>query len=122
MVGRASSSASSSPTRIRLPHHFTPRAYQLPMLRAYDSGIRRPVTGWHPRTGKDKTWFNLMVREAGSGRVGNYYYIFPTYAQGKKALWDVVDKDGYRVRDHCPPQLLAGKPNETDMLLRFQRG
>lgn len=92
------------------------------MLRAYDSGIRRLVTVWHRRTGKDKTWFNLMVREAGSGRIGNYYYIFPTYAQGKKALWDAVDKDGYRVRDHCPPQLLAGKPNETDMLLRFQRG
>lgn len=109
-------------TTIRLPHKFTPRHYQLPLLRAYDRGIRRLVIVWHRRTGKDKTWFNLMVREAGTGRVGNYYYIFPTYAQGKKALWKVIDKDGFRVRDHCPPQLLAGKPNESDMLLNFRNG
>jgi hypothetical protein len=80
------------------------------------------VTVWHRRTGKDKSWFNLMVREAATGRVGNYWYVFPTYAQGKKALWEAVDKDGYRVRDHCPPRLLLGKPNETDMQLRFRNG
>lgn len=109
-------------TRIRLPHQFTPRHYQRPLFAAFDRGIRRFLCCWHRRTGKDKAFFNLMVREAASGRVGNYYYVFPTYSQGKKALWEAVDRDGFRVRDHCPPALLTGKPNETDMQLRFRSG
>jgi len=63
-----------------------------------------------------------MVREAATGRVGNYWYVFPSYTQGKKALWDNIDKDGFRVLDHCPPELLKKKPNESDLSLDFKNG
>lgn len=30
-----------------LPHEFTPRDYQLPVLKALDGGINRAVCVWH---------------------------------------------------------------------------
>jgi phage terminase large subunit len=107
-------------TRVRLPHHFTPRAYQLPALEAFDRGIRRVILVWPRRHGKDRTCYNLMVREAATGRVGNYYYVFPTFTEGWRALWDNTD-DGFRVIDHCPPALIAAR-NETRMHLTLKNG
>lgn len=105
-----------------LPHNFIPRAYQQPSLDALlTGGIDRALFIWHRRAGKDKTCFNLMLKKS-QERVGNYYYIFPTYTQGKKALWDAIDKDGFKVRDHCPPDLLAGEPNNTEMKLPLVNG
>jgi len=49
------------------------------------------------------------------GQVGTYYYLFPTYAQGKKILWDGIDRSGFKFLDHFPKELIAGKPNETEM-------
>jgi hypothetical protein len=112
----------AAPPRVRLPHRYDPRPYQLPFFRAFDKGIRRLVTVWHRRAGKDKTAFNLMIREAVTGRVGNYYYVFPSYTQGKKALWDNIDSQGFRVLDHCPRELLKNKPNESELSLDFING
>lgn len=109
-------------TRVRVPHQFTPRPYQVPVFEAFDNGIRRFVMVWHRRAGKDKTAFNLMIREAATGRVGNYWYVFPSFTEGKRALWDNVDSNGMRVLDHCPPELLKKKPNEADLSLDFKNG
>ena len=38
-------------------------------------------------------------------KVGAYYYIFPTYNQGKKILWNGADKEGMKFMDHIPEQL-----------------
>lgn len=111
-----------SPPQLVLPHNFLPRPYQLPVFRAFDRGIRRFCEVWHRRSGKDKTFWNLLIREAGSGRVGNYWYVFPTYTQGRKAIWDAIDKDGFRVRDHAPRSILGRDPNETEMSLTFNSG
>jgi len=54
--------------------------------------------------------------------VGNYYYAFPTYAQGKKAIWEGRGKDGIAYLDHFPKELLDGKPNETAMQVRYKNG
>jgi hypothetical protein len=110
---------SNSPTV--LPHNFTPRAYQRPGWDALTGGIERGLFLWHRRSGKDKTCFNLMLKRS-QERVGNYAYIYPTYRQGKKALWNAIDKDGFKVIDHCPPALLAKPPNETEMLLSLTNG
>lgn len=54
--------------------------------------------------------------------VGNYYYTFPTYAQAKKALWDGRGKDGVKYLDYFPKELLASKPNDTEMKVRYKNG
>lgn len=112
---------SPSDSPIVLPHNFVPRAYQAPLVAAFAAGLQRGLLLWHRRSGKDKTCFNLMVGKA-AARVGNYHYVYPTYRQAKKALWTAIDKDGFKVLDHCPPALLAKEPNETEMLLPLTNG
>lgn len=106
---------------ITLPYKFEPRSYQLPFFKAFDSGMRRLVLVWHRRSGKDKTCLNLIAREMWSD-IGNYYYLFPTYAQAKKAIWEGRGKDGVAYLDHFPVELRDGKPNETEMKIRYKNG
>lgn len=105
-------------TRIRLPHHFDPRDYQLPFWDAMDQGYNRAVCIWHRRAGKDKCFCNFVSREM-MRRVGAYYYIFPTYNQGRKALWENYDRDGFRLLDHFPAPLRFKKPNDSEMALQY---
>src|SRR5688500_15602012 len=110
----------SSMAKISLPHRFTRRPYQEEVAGEILSGrIRRAVKVWHRRAGKDKDDWNLMIEAAGNPdcpifRVGTYFYIFPTYTQGKKVIWDGIDADGLRVRDHIPPELVVST-NATEM-------
>lgn len=112
---------SSSVEKITIPFNYKPRNYQLPILKAADSGIKRIVWVAHRRSGKDKTCINLMAKKM-LERVGIYYYIFPTYNQGRKILWDGIDKDGNRFLDHFPSVLIDGEVNNADMKLRFKNG
>lgn len=106
---------------LTLPYNFKPRDYQLPVFRAMDSGFGRAVLLWHRRAGKDLTVFNVMVKKM-MERVGIYYYFFPTYAQGRKILWDGMDKSGRRFLDYVPKQLFAEEPNNTFMKFRLKNG
>lgn len=54
--------------------------------------------------------------------IGAYYYFFPTYAQGKKALWEGRGKDGVKYIDHFPAELVDGKPNDTEMKIKYKNG
>ncbi len=107
--------------QIQLPHQFQPRSYQLPIFQAFDQGYRRIFQLWHRRSGKDKVDVNLVAREM-QMVVGAYYYFYPTYAQGKKALWEARGKDGVRYLDHFPEQLRDGKPNDTEMKIKYKNG
>lgn len=49
-------------------------------------------------------------------RVGVYYYMLPEYSQARKVMRDAIDKDGFRVIDHVPKEILANK-NEQQMKL-----
>lgn len=110
----------SQEVEITLPHNFTPRAYQLPLLQAMDGGSKRAVIVWHRRAGKDKTCLNLIIKKMYE-QVGTYYYLFPTYNQGKKVLWDGIGKDGKRFIDHFPPELVESK-NETELKIKTKNG
>ena len=105
---------------ITLPHNFTPRPYQLPALRALDSGINRLIACWHRRAGKEKTFINFTAKRAFE-RVGTYFYLFPTYAQAKKVLWQGVDREGFRFRDHFPQELVKSQ-HEQDLRIEFVNG
>lgn len=90
--------------QITIPYKFKPRDYQIPILKALDEGHKRIIQVWHRRAGKEKTDINLVAREI-FRTVGAYYYVFPTYNQGKKILWNGADKEGLRFLDHLPEEL-----------------
>ncbi len=55
-------------------------------------------------------------------KTGIYYYFFPHFSQGRKILWDGIDKAGFRFLDHIPKELIAGNPNSTEMKIRLRNG
>lgn len=106
---------------ISIPHNFKARDYQIPFFEAMAKGCKRACVVWHRRAGKDKTFFNFTVMRAAKEK-GIYYYFFPTFSQGRKALWDNLDKQGFRTIDHCPKELIDGSPNNTEMKMRLRNG
>ena len=105
---------------LTLPHKYTPRPYQLPFWQAMESGLKRAVCVWHRRAGKDKNFFNYVVQQMAE-RVGAYYYYFPTATLGRKALWDAIDKDGFKVIEHIPKEFIQ-KKNDNEMKITTKNG
>lgn len=105
---------------ITLPFKFSPRVYQLPFLKAWDSGIKRFIIVWHRRSGKDKTVFSHIPKKMFE-RVGLYLYFLPTYTQAKKVIWTGADKDGFRFLDHFPKEIIKNI-NETEMRIELLNG
>ena len=104
-----------------VPHNYTPRFYQIPFLRAMDKGIKRACLVWHRRSGKSKTLLNYTIKRA-LQRVGVYYHAFPEYNQGRKILWDGIDKEGNRLLDyHIPPEFRAST-NKTELKIELTNG
>jgi phage terminase large subunit len=107
-------------TRIKLDK-FTPRDYQLPILDAIENkGYKKVLAILPRRAGKDMTAFQLCIRQC-IKKVCTIYYIFPTYSQGKKILFDAVDSNGFRVLDYIPNELVESK-NAQEMKIRFKNG
>lgn len=105
---------------IVLPFKFSPRPYQKQILQRLATGTRRAVAVWHRRAGKEKTFVNYCAWEC-MRRIGTYFYIFPTYSQGKKVLWDGRDKEGFAFLDHFPKDIIL-KRNETEMRIELVNG
>ena len=113
-----------SPT-VTVPHLFGPRERQIPFLAAMDAGKDRACLVWHRRYGKDTVCWNYMIKEAVE-KVGNYYYFFPTYKQGRMVIWDGRGKDGpngepgTRFLDHIPEELMYSPPNKSEMKITLK--
>jgi len=107
--------------KIRVPHNFEPRFYQMPFFRAMDSGYRRACLVWHRRSGKTKSLVNFTTKKAFE-RIGTYYHAFPEYGQGRKILWDGIDRDGNRILGHHIPQELRKATNKTEMKIELING
>jgi phage terminase large subunit len=105
---------------LTIPYNFVPRPYQIPVLAALDKGIKRVVAVWHRRAGKEKTFINYIAKAA-LQRVGSYYYLFPTYSQSKKVLWDGRDRDGFPFMAHFPKEIIRSK-NETELRIELING
>jgi len=54
-------------------------------------------------------------------RVGTYFYILPTYAQGKKVIWDGIDGDGMKFVEHIPKEIIVNT-NESEMRIELTNG
>lgn len=105
---------------LTIPHNFEPRTYQVGLMKAMDSGVKRAITVWHRRAGKDKTLFNIIIKKAFE-RVGVYYYFFPEFAQGRRVIWDGIDGAGFAFRDHIP-DILVKQAHVTDMKIVLVNG
>jgi phage terminase large subunit len=105
---------------ISLPYNYTPREYQLPLLSALDQGYKRLVCVWHRRAGKDKTLINIIAKKMFE-RVGSYYYFFPTYNQGRKIIWNGMDREGFKFIHHIPQELIKRIDN-SQMLIETING
>jgi len=91
---------------------FKPRDYQIPIFDAFENkGYKRIMIVFPRRAGKDLTAFNVMIRAA-IRKIGVYYYIFPTYSQAKKAIWDSITNDGVKFLDFIPEELIVGKNSQ----------
>lgn len=110
--------------KVELPYNFTPRSYQMGlwnyMCEQPNVPGLRAVFVAHRRAGKDKEFINIVVTKM-QERVGTYYYMFPTYKQGRQILWEGIDKDGFKFMDHFPKELVKRR-NDTTMLLELYGG
>jgi phage terminase large subunit len=107
-------------TQIQL-NRFKPRSYQLPILDAIENkNYKRVLVVMPRRAGKDVCAFNLMIRAA-LKRIGVYYYIFPTYSQAKKVIWDSITNSGERFLDYIPKELVKSS-NGHEMKITLNNG
>lgn len=98
-------------------NEFKPRPYQLPILKALDSGYKRVLAVLPRRAGKDITALNYVIRQMWENP-GVYYYIFPTYSQAKKVIWDSITNEGKRILDYFPSELVL-QMNSQEMKIRM---
>ncbi len=107
---------------IAIPYKFSLREYQESLFDnfGFDKQKKRACCLWHRRTGKDKTAINLVPREM-LKRVGLCFYILPTYNQGRKVIWDGIDKSGFRFLDHIPNEIRSNT-NNTEMKITLDNG
>lgn len=118
---------------IHLPHKFKAREYQEPiheyMVRPTALGKelgdrragKRACGVWHRRAGKDKTYFAQEIVPAMFERVGVYHYYFPTATDGRKILWNGIDKSGMRTLDHLPKELILSR-DKQQMIIELKNG
>jgi phage terminase large subunit len=94
---------------ITLP--FQPREYQIPMWAERHAGIKRSIKVWHRRAGKDLDDFNYTLDQM-LRRRGNYWHVYPYYAQARKAIWEGKTKEGVSYLDFIPPQLIKARDKQ----------
>jgi hypothetical protein len=85
-----------------------------------NKGYKRVLAILPRRAGKDVTAFNICIR-ACLQKVCVIYYIFPTYSQAKKVIWDSITTSGERFLDYIPNELIESK-NGQEMKIRFKNG
>ncbi len=98
-------------------NEYRPRPYQAPILKALSSGYKRVLAILPRRAGKDITALNYVIRQMWE-KPGVYYYIFPTYSQAKKVIWDSMTNDGKRILDYFPKELVL-QMNSQEMKVRM---
>lgn len=112
----------------RIPYNFTARDYQLPFLDAVErsingeSQVKYFLQIWHRRSGKDKTNIADAVPRRLIKSPALVKYVYPTLIMGRDNLWDGIGKDGFRYREHIPPFIRSGQPNETRMTIPVKNG
>ena len=72
------------------------------------------------RAGKDVTAFNYCIRYL-LKKPCVIYYIFPTYSQGRKILWENLNNAGQRILDYIPEEVIESV-HQQEMSVKFRNG
>jgi phage terminase large subunit len=100
---------------------FQPRPYQIPLIKALNSGIKRAVFVAHRRAGKDILAFNWAIFQLLLNPGWTAFHILPTYNQAKKVIWDANTNESKRLLDYIPSEVIEAK-NGQEMKIRFTNG
>ncbi len=106
--------------KLKIPFDWECRGYQRKVWDAMDGGIKRACLVWHRRAGKDLWAINWCARSA-FRRVGLYWHMLPTYAQGRKVVWEGKTKTGRPFLSHFPEQLVE-RSRDDEMRLWLRGG
>lgn len=115
---------------IELPNKWQARHYQADLFKymfapvpGHDCPLdqKRAVEVWHRRAGKDSCAINLAA-VASQMRIGTIWHMLPTLKQGRRVIWDSIDRDGRKlIKQAFPPEMVASQ-NNSDMKLELQNG
>lgn len=111
-------------SNISLPNQWNARSYQQPLMQHMFIGgteRKRSVCIWHRRAGKDSCCLNLGA-VATQMRVGTVWHMLPTLKQGRKAIWDGIDKQGRRMIDQAFPHEIRAATNNSEMKITLKNG
>lgn len=101
---------------------YKPRDYQVPILQALDAGWKKVLAIMPRRSGKDITALNYTIRQMWKCP-GVYFYIFPTYSQAKKVIWDSITTEGVKMLDYFPRELvIQSNMQEMKIKMRTENG
>ena len=109
---------------ITLPNQWSARHYQEDLFKHMMIGgldNKRALEVWHRRAGKDSTCLNFAAI-ASQMRVGTIWHMLPTQKQGRKVIWDGIDKGGRRMIDQAFPPEMRASVNNTEMQIKFLNG
>ena len=110
-----------------LPNDWNARDYQAPLFQyMLEGGLerKRGACVWHRRGGKDSCCLQLSS-VASQMRVGTIWHMLPTLKQGRRVIWDGIDREGRKMIDQAFPKEMrqAANPiNNSDMQIRFRNG
>jgi hypothetical protein len=105
----------------------TARDYQAPLFQhMFEGGLerKRAAVVWHRRCGKDSCCLQLSAVSS-QMRVGTIWHMLPTLKQGRRVIWDGIDREGRKMIDQAFPKDMrdsASPINNSDMQIRFRNG
>jgi phage terminase large subunit len=95
--------------------------HQRPVWTAMQSGIKRAALSWHRRAGKDSFAINYLATCA-MQKVGVYWHMLPTATQGRKVIWNGIDRHGRKVLDQAIPPEIRAKKRDDEMYIELVNG
>jgi len=108
------------PLEIRLDK-FVPRGYQECLFDAiFNLNFKKVMAVWPRRSGKDLCAWNICIQQL-LRKTCVIFYVFPTFALGRRILWDALTIDGDRILDYLPKELVESK-NEQLMRIKLKNG
>jgi phage terminase large subunit len=112
--------------RVEIPNNFDPRDYQIPFMQhfignGHDGRGKSAVEVDHRRAGKDLMGMH-MLNVCAHRRRGAYWHTFPTFEQGRKAIWEGFTKAGERTIDNVFPEPLIRRRDNQSMVIELKCG
>ena len=103
--------ARAKPIQVQIPPFFRPRNYQQPLWDYLEAGGKKACCVWHRRAGKDLTVINYIATRV-LQRLGLYWIVYPTMAQGRKIAWEGRDREGRPFLDAFPDEIRVRKRDD----------